>query len=136
MLLTKFLPDNTAGIISKWERDMGSFEEDQWEEALPAVPLCSLNVTQRLPQLYILLRVHYTPARLVRMGVREDPSCTRYKRDHEDPIHMLWRCPKLHINWKQVLDTINQVFHVQLKAHLKLCLLGIIDNVRRRSLLG
>lgn len=129
MLLNKFLPDSTAGVIFKWEGDIGAFEEDQWEKALAAVPRCSLNVAQRLSQLYLLLRVHYTPARLVRMGVRDDPSCTRCMRDHGDLIHMLWRCPKLHIYWKDVLGTINQVFKVHRTGHPKLCLLGILDDV-------
>lgn len=35
----------------------------------------------------------------------------------------------MHIYWKEVLDTINCVFQVQLTAHFKLCLLEIIDNV-------
>lgn len=105
MLLNKFLPNGTGGVISKWERDVGIFEENQWEEA--AVPQCFLNVAQWLSQLYLLLRVHYTPARLVRMGVRDDPSYTRCIRDHGDLIHLLWRCPKLHIYWKQVMGIIN-----------------------------
>ena len=84
-------------MISQWEGDVGPFEEEQCEEALSQ---CSLNVAQRLSQLYILLRVHYTPDRLVRMGVRDDPSCSRCMRDL---THLLWHCPKLHVYWTEVI---------------------------------
>lgn len=93
MLLTKVLPDDTSGLISKWERDVDTFEEDQWEKALSAVPRCSLHVAQRMSQLYILLQVHYTSARLARMGVQSDSSCTRCKRDHGDRIHIAVEMP-------------------------------------------
>lgn len=135
--------ENLAKNLGKWSSeftggriracsvrgDVRAFEEDQWDEALAAVPLCSLNVAQRLSQLYVLLRVHYTPARLVRMGVREDPSCSRCMRDHGDLIHMLWRSPKLHIYWREVVKILNRVFQIQLVEHPKLCGLGIIDEI-------
>lgn len=33
---------------------MGTFEDEQWEESLQAVQICSVNVAQRLSQIYIL----------------------------------------------------------------------------------
>lgn len=114
MLLGLFHGDTTLKVVSRSERDVGAFEEEQWEEALQAVPQCSLNVAQRLSQLYILLRVHYTPARLASMGVRSDPECTRCNREHGDLVHLLWRCPKRHRYWSQVLDTINRVFQAKI----------------------
>ena len=127
MLLNLFHRDFPLKVVERWERDVGAFEEEQWEEALQAVPLCSLNVAQRVSQLYILLRVHYTPARLARMGVRADADCTRCSRDHGDLIHLLWRCPKLHLYWSQVLDTLTRVFQTTIPADPKHCLLGILD---------
>lgn len=81
------------------------------------------------PNYMCFYKVHYTSAKLVRMGVRDDPSCTRCMRDHGELIHMLWKCPKLHIYWKEVVGIINRVFQIQLVEHSKLCLLGIIDEV-------
>lgn len=48
----------------RWEKDIGPFVEDQWEEALQAIQKCSLNATQRLMQLFIPLKAHYTPVKL------------------------------------------------------------------------
>lgn len=105
---------------------MGTFEEEQWEEA---VQLCSLNVVQRLFQLLIVLRVHYTLARLFRMGVRADSNCPRCVRDHDDLIHLLWRCPKLHRFWTGVVSMVNGAFKVTVPMDPKPCLLGIVDDI-------
>lgn len=50
-------------VVSKWENDVGMFELEQWEEVLQVVQMSSFNVAQRLSQLYIVLRVHYTSVR-------------------------------------------------------------------------
>lgn len=54
--LFEIFPSRTA---SRWERDVGEFEEELWEEALQAMQVFSLNVTQGLLELYILLRVQW-----------------------------------------------------------------------------
>lgn len=52
---------------------------------MEAVCYSSLNVLQCLSQLYILLlRVHYTPFKLHKMGLLVDPLCSKCGRDHED----------------------------------------------------
>lgn len=54
--------------------------------------------------------------------------CTRCSRDHGDLIHLLWRCPKLHLYCSGVLSTINKVFQVTVPADPKNCILGILDE--------
>lgn len=68
---------------------MGDLPGDLWEEALEAVQFCSLNVAQRLFQLYILLRVHRILYRLHFMGLSPDPVCNRCHRDVGDLINLL-----------------------------------------------
>lgn len=82
-------------VGKRWVRDIGPFVDDQWEEAQQAVPQCSVNVIQRLMQLYVLLRAHFTPARLHKMGILDSPICGKCSRDHRDLIHLTWRCPNL-----------------------------------------
>lgn len=62
------------------------------------------------------------------MGIKENPTCTRYSREHGDLIHLLWRCLKLHRYWRKVLDSLNRVFQVIL-ADRKPCVLGILDHL-------
>lgn len=45
-------------------------------------------------------------------------------------IHLLWRCPKLHLYWWKVLDTLNRVFQVVIIQDPKSCLLGILDDIQ------
>lgn len=97
---------NTA--MEKWEKDVGAIYGDHWTEALESVRSCSLNVTQRLSQLYLLLRVHLTPLKLFTLGLHPDPLCAKCSRDYE--IRLLWSCPKLHWNWTSVIHTINSNF--------------------------
>ena len=130
MLLSSFLPGFPAKVLSSWERDVGTFEEDQWEGALQAVQGCSLNTAQRLSQLFILMRVHYTPARLFRMGLGEDDICPRCARDRGDLIHLMWRCPKLHLYWSGVLDTLTTVFSATISRDPKVCVLGVLDDIQ------
>lgn len=89
MPLNIFLKDFPSRAESRWEQDVGAFEEEQWQKALQAVQSCSLNATQRLSQLYILLMVHYMLARLFKVGLRENLTCTRCAREHGDQIHLL-----------------------------------------------
>lgn len=117
--------------MSKWGKDVDVFEQGQWEEALQAVQTCSLNVTLQLYQLYIVLQVHFTPARLCKMGVRDDSVCTRCSRDHGDLIHLLWRYPKLHLYCTR--GTINKV---NIPTDPKPCLLGILDELPIEKLLN
>lgn len=58
MLSSIHLEGFPAKVTPLWESDVGTFEDDQWEEALQAVQMCSLNVAQCLSQLYIVLWVH------------------------------------------------------------------------------
>lgn len=88
----------------------------------------ALCVTQHLSQLYIVLWVHLMPVRLCKMGVRDDPLCTRCSRDHGDLIHLLLRWPKLHLYWA-VADTITRSFQVTIPIDSRPCILGILDDI-------
>lgn len=61
MLLTEYLKAYPMKVLSQWEEDLGSLTGDQWEEAFQSVTTCFHNVSQKVSQLYILLRVYYTP---------------------------------------------------------------------------
>lgn len=49
--------------------DVGPLEDELWDNVLDSVLRSSLNTAQRLSQLFILLRVHYTPLKLYHMGI-------------------------------------------------------------------
>lgn len=129
MLLGSFLDGYPMKVVSQLEADLGPIGGELWEEALQAVNICSLNVAQKVSQLYVLLRVHYTPVKLYKMGKTPDPLCGRCRVEPGDLIHLLWRCPKLHRYWTEVLATLNQVFQTKVPLDPMSCLLGILEGV-------
>lgn len=129
MLLSNYLDGYPSKVRGKWEGDIGQLSGDQWEDALQGVVISSLISSQKLSQLYIVFRSHYTPARLQRIGALTDTLCCRCKHDRGDLIHLLWRCPKLHRYWTAVLDTLNRVFQTQEPLEPKCCLLGNLSDI-------
>ena len=126
--ITELLGATSNTGEGKWERDVGQLDGEQWEEIFQGVSICSLNVAQRLTQLYIIFRVYYTPHRLQLMGMQNEDTCTRCERDHGDLIPLLWRCPKLHKYWAEVVSTVNSVFGVSIPVDPRLCLLGVLGE--------
>lgn len=86
--------------VAQWEADLGLITGEHWETALQAINTYSLNVMQKVSQLYILLRAHYTPVKLHKMGKLPDSLCGKCKIVPSDLIHLLWHCPKLHRYWR------------------------------------
>lgn len=41
-------------------------------------------------------------------------------------IHMMWRCPKCHRYWGEVIDPMNSIFGVTLELNPITCILGYI----------
>ena len=62
------------------------------------------------------------------MGMQNEDTCTRCKRDHGDLINLLWRCPKLHKYWAEVVSTVNSVFRVSIPVDPRVCLLGALEE--------
>lgn len=75
--------------MEQWQPDLGELTSEQWEMVLEAVHASSLNTSQGLSKLYILLSVYYTPLKLIKMGLLHGPSCPKCSRDHGDLFHVL-----------------------------------------------
>lgn len=60
ILLPSYLEDHPCTAKEKWEQDVGQLDE-LWDNVLDSVLYSSLNTAQKLSQLYIVLRVQYTP---------------------------------------------------------------------------
>lgn len=131
--LNKNLKTHPPKVMSQWKVDLGSLTGDQWEETFQSVTICSLNVSQRLLQLYILFWVHFTPLKLYKMGKLTDPLCGKWRRVPGHLIHLLWHWPKLHWYWSGVLSTLNWVFQTAVPLDLICCLLGVLEKPIREE---
>lgn len=126
---SKTLAAYPCNVVSAWERDLGQITGEQWEEALQSISTCSLNVAQKVSQLFIALRVHYTPRKLHRMGRAADPLRCRCRQHDGDLIHLLWRCPRLHRYWNEIAGTLNGVFQTKVPTDPLCCILGVLEDV-------
>lgn len=112
----------------RWEEDIGAIDGDTWEICLMNAPLVSISTSQKLSHLYLLHRAYRTPLQLYKWGIRDSPLCPKCERDHGNLLHMIWKCPKLFRYWKEVLDTISEVYMIPLERTPVVCVLGGIDE--------
>lgn len=95
MLLGVYLESFPSTACERWEADVSEISGNQREESLEAVQLYSLNVSQRLYQLYKLKRVHCTPLKLHSMDLYPDHYLLDVTYMQGTCLHLLWRCPKV-----------------------------------------
>lgn len=58
-----------------------------------------------------------------------DPFCGKCKLVPSDLVHLLWRCPKLHGYWSEVLAKLNGVFQTNVPLDPICCLLDVLEEV-------
>lgn len=121
-----FLGGYHIRAFSQWEEDLGPVSGDQWEDVLKSVTICSLNVSQKGSQIYIVYRAHYTAVKLHRLP---DSLCSKCKLVPGNLIHLLWPCPKLHRYWTGVLNTLIHVFKTSIPLDPTCCILGALEGV-------
>lgn len=119
------IPSRTA-----WSCNIGPISDEQWALALSAITLASLSSMQNLTHSYILHRAYYTPEKLFKLKHSDTAQCPRCKGSPANLIHMLWRWPKLHRYWHEVVAMINNVFGAGVSPKPGGCLLGILDESR------
>lgn len=111
-----------------WEADIEHISDEEWTTILDNVLKISLSSSQKLTQLFIIHRTYRTPEKLHRWRRRDDPLCPRCLVDTGTLVHMLWKCPKLHRYWAEVISTINSIWNLRFTTDPKLCLLGWLDE--------
>lgn len=129
MLLPSWIQDYPCKAKEKWVQDIGNLDDNQWDNALESVLTSSLNSTQRLSQLYIIIRSHFTPIKLYRIGALQSPLCAKCRTSQGDHTHLIWRCKKLPWYWVKILETLEKVFHTNILLRPNYCILGILDDL-------
>ena len=104
--------------------------EDQWEAALDLVHTSSPCARHSLIQLKILLRVHWTRAKLAKIFPDVDPSCPRCKSQPADHIHMFWSCPFLRTFWADIFHAYSTMFGVVIPPNPLCAIFGFTDETR------
>uniref|UniRef100_A0A803JYP6 Reverse transcriptase domain-containing protein n=1 Tax=Xenopus tropicalis TaxID=8364 RepID=A0A803JYP6_XENTR len=108
-LLYKLLSKPTYGDTelrsrTRWEEELGTISDDQWEWVLNTPLIVSFSQRHKLLQLYTIHRAYYTVQRLHAMKVLNSPYCPRCKTEIATLVHTLWGCPQLRIYWDGVCE--------------------------------
>ena len=124
-------PQSLQETRKLWEEDLGEvMREDQWEAALDLVHTSSPCARHSLIQLKILLRVHWTRAKLATIFPDVDPSCPRCKNQPADHIHMFWSCPFLRTFWADIFHAYSTMFGVVIPPNPLCAIFGFTDETR------
>lgn len=100
----------TSALKVIWERDLGvAFEEEEWDIISGISKQVSRDIRTRLIQFKIFHRVYWTPSRLFRLGLKENPDCWKCHVGEGNLVHALWSCPKILDFWSNVHDYIIEI---------------------------
>lgn len=98
------------GLKQLWEADLGyHFTEEEWSAILKNVKKMSRELRTRLVQFKIVNRVYWTPTRLYKAKLKDDPSCWRCGETYGTLIHLVWSCPKAQDFWAGIHENIKLV---------------------------
>lgn len=108
-----------------WERDVGTIEDEAWEEALETCKNVSPKLSDRLSQIYILHRAYLTPLRIARYKRNPPTTCPMCNITTGTFFHVIWSCSKIQEYWKQIVTFLHDVMGSPLALDPKVCILGI-----------
>lgn len=128
-LLYASVQASTTTMYSKarldWQSELGvPITDEIWRFCCEQTKKISLNGKHRLAHLKFLNRVHYTPVRLFRYGLRDTDKCDRCPLTGADFLHVAWDCPLVASFWVQVFQDLTDITGLSLDPDPVLALLG------------
>lgn len=117
------------GSMTKWQEDIPSLGEEEWEECLTTFIPSMIAAKDRFIQLKFIHRAYYTPERLARIYPTLSPKCTRCELDTGTFYHMVWSCPKIRPFWSSVADTLETVCGVEIPLDPLTLLLSHLEDI-------
>lgn len=98
MLSTPVSAKLAYALKPRWEREVRTIEDEEWEEALETCRMVSPKLSDRLSQIYILHRAYLTPIRVARYRQNQPttcPMCGIEKKGgfHHDRYGVWWSHP-------------------------------------------
>ena len=113
------------------------FTDDEWARCCAQVREVPFTYRHMLLHFKFLHLFYYTPARLCRYGIREDPSCASCGLSPADFLHLVWTCDSVRKYWLEVFWTIGKMVPLVLDPNPYLALLGdvcMVPSVHQRCI--
>lgn len=127
-------PHSLQDIRSLWENDLGKeLTDDNWKAVLDSIYTSSPCARHNVIQLKIVLRVHLTKTKLVKIFPNVDPSCPRCKGQPADCIHMFWSCPRLNTFWANIFGAYNIMLQKNITPNPVSALFGFIPEIHPKK---
>lgn len=112
--------------LNAWRDDMQvDIAEIEWNEACLKAQTQTINTRFKLLQYKWLMRTYMTPVKLHYMNGNIPDTCTKCLDNKGTLLHCLWECPRIQKFWKDVINCLSEVFHINVPLNAKLCVLGI-----------
>lgn len=130
-IINNISPHSLQEVRQLWEKDLGQeMREDQWEAALDLVHTSSPCARHSLIQLKIILRVHWTKAKLAKIFPNMDSSCPRCQNQPADLFHMFWSCPLLQAFWTDIFNAYSVMSGTTIPPNPICAIFGFTDETR------
>ncbi|PIO11944.1 hypothetical protein AB205_0020800, partial [Aquarana catesbeiana] len=101
--LTRPAADAVAHQLKlRWESDLGSLTDEDWEEALANCKAVSPKLSDRLSHLYMLHSSYLTPRRISKYRHDHNPNCPNCGHCTASFFHLIWACPSIQGFWAQM----------------------------------
>lgn len=115
----KLLRPQTQNLNNKptsyWEGLLHSTLSDKERQQLwNSASQHKISPTLAQTKFWLLHRLHWTPARLAKLGLRENDRCWNCDSLGEDLAHMIFHCPKVTKLWEEIFTFINSTLRIKL----------------------
>lgn len=133
---------NTLQIKRRWETEANKIIlQDIWEKVCTETHLVTNSSTWREFKWKIITRFFRKPEITAKMGPKHSSSCWRNCEIHiSNHTHIFWLCSKLSAFWREVFDTLKEVFQQDIPQDPIVALLGLIpeglDGMAKKYLLN
>lgn len=108
-----------------WEGDLNiSFTDREWSRILQNMKKMSRELRTRLVQFKILNRLYWTPSKLYRVKLKQDPDCWRCQSGEGTLTHMLWSCQKIQDFWSEIHSNVTKIIGRDMPFSQRLYILG------------
>ena len=84
----------------------------------------SRELRTRLVQFKILNRLYWTPSKLYRVKLKQDPDCWRCQSGVGTLTHMLWSCQKIQDFWSEIHSNVTKIIGRDMPFSQRLYILG------------
>lgn len=125
----KNTPQAVVRCREKWVAEIPDVQGEDWDEVWAQPFKHLVSARDRLIQLKFLHRSYYTPARLAKIFPNASAECWRCSHSPADTDHIFWQCQQVQRFWSDVTSCISELLTVPIPMTVKVCLLGLVDEV-------